>query len=93
MKKIRLPGSVLFFMVLMLLPVSEAHAKEVPADGNIPLTAEYFPDEWFLEKVARYDEDKDGILSKEGSHRLRVWDAEEIFRIFRRYSTSQICKT
>lgn len=65
MKKIRLPGSVLFFMVLMLLPVSEAHAKEVPADGNIPLTAEYFPDEWFLEKVARYDEDKDGILSKE----------------------------
>lgn len=65
MKKIRLPGSLLFFMVFMLLPASAAYAKEVPADGNIPLTAEYFPDEWFLEKVARYDEDKDGILSKE----------------------------
>lgn len=65
MKKIRLPGSLLFFMVFMLLPASAAYAKEVPADGNIPLTAEYFPDEWFLEKVAWYDEDKDGILSKE----------------------------
>lgn len=65
MKKLRLPGSLLFFMVLMLLPVSAAHAKEVPADGNIPLTAEYFPDEWFLEKVAWYDKDNDGVLSKE----------------------------
>ena len=58
-------GALLLGAVLLFTPTDMAQAKEVPADGNIPLTSEYFPDEWFLNRMTWYDKDKDGILSPE----------------------------
>ncbi len=65
MKKIRLLGGILFFVLALFSLENAAYAKEVPPDGNIPLTSEYFPDEWFLKSMVRYDKNKDGCLSPE----------------------------
>ena len=64
MKKIRAWFGLTCFVTALLFPAAVAQAKEIPADGNIPLTSEYFPDEWFLKYRAQtYDKDKDGYLS------------------------------
>ena len=66
MKKMRLLGGILFFVLALFLPEDAAYAKEVPPDGNIPLTSEYFPDESFLKhKAMEHDKNKDGYLSPE----------------------------
>lgn len=64
MKKIRLLGGLLLLM-MTLLPASAAHAEEVPKNEDIPVTAEYFPDEWLLRRAAWYDKNKDEILSSD----------------------------
>lgn len=79
MKKIRLLGGLLFLTVMTLLPTCAAYAKEVPADGNIPLTAEYFPDEYFLNMVSWYDKNKDGSLSPEETAAVDwLWITEKL---------------
>lgn len=66
MKKTRLFGGLLFFMTALLLPVSAAQAKEIPENGSIPLTTEYFLNERFAKSMAwYYDRDGDGFLSPE----------------------------
>ena len=66
MKKNPIAFMILAGMMLLLLPVTVTQAKEIPADGNIPLTSEYFPDGWFLKNRAKpYDKDKNGYLSPE----------------------------
>ena len=66
MKRSILAGALLMSVALLFAPADTVQAKEVPADGNIPLTSEYFPDEWFLESEAKLrDKNKDGFLSQE----------------------------
>lgn len=66
MKKSVLAGLFLAGIFLLSAPPAAAQTKEIPADGNIPLTSEYFPDEWFLNGFAKYqDKNKDGHLSPE----------------------------
>ena len=65
MKKSILAGALLMSAALFFAPADTAQAKEIPADGNIPLTAGYFPDEWLLKEAKTYDSDADGVLSPE----------------------------
>ena len=65
MKKLIFTGALLLGTALLFAPGDVVQAKEIPPDGNIPLTSEYFPDEWFLKDAAGYDKDKDGYLSPE----------------------------
>ena len=65
MKRSIFMGALLLGAALLFAPMDTAQAKEIPPDGNIPLTSEYFPDEWFLKGMARYDKNKDGYLSPE----------------------------
>ena len=65
MKRSIFAGALLLGAALLFTPTDMAQAKEVPPDGNIPLTSEYFQDEWLLDWVKWYDEDKDGFLSAE----------------------------
>ena len=65
MKKLIFAGALLLGTALLFVPEDVIQAKEIPPDGNIPLTSEYFPDEWFLKDAAGYDKDKDGYLSPE----------------------------
>lgn len=48
MKKLTFAGALLLGAALLFASADMAQAKEVPADGNIPLTSEFFPDEWLL---------------------------------------------
>ncbi len=64
MKKIHAWFGLICFLAALLFPAAVAQAKEIPADGKIPLTSEYFPNEWFLKYRAQtYDKDKNGYLS------------------------------
>ncbi len=65
MKKSILAGALLMSAALFFVPADTAQAKEDSADGNIPLTAGYFPDEWLLKEAKTYDSDADGVLSPE----------------------------
>ena len=65
MRKTTFAGALLLGAALLFTPADMAQAKEAPGDGNIPLTSEYFPDEWFLKNATRYDKNKDGFLSPE----------------------------
>ena len=65
MKRSVLAGALLMSAALLFAPADTARAKEVPADGNIPLTSGYFPDAWFMDQVTVYDKNKDGFLSSE----------------------------
>lgn len=65
MRKSIFAGILLLGAALLFTPEDLVQAKEIPANGNIPLTAGYFPDEWFLKNVTRYDKNKDGFLSPE----------------------------
>ena len=66
MKKIRAWFGLTCFVTALLFPAAVAQAKEIPANGNILLTSEYFPDGWFLKNRAKpYDKDKNGYLSPE----------------------------
>ena len=67
MRKSAISGMLVVAAALFFAPADTAQAKEVPADGNIPLTSEYFPDEWFLRMMQRgcYDKNGDGFLSPE----------------------------
>ena len=65
MRKTTFAGALLLGAALLFTPADMAQAKEAPGDGNIPLTSEYFRDEWFLKSAAGYDKDKDGYLSPE----------------------------
>ena len=78
MKKNPVIFILLLYMVFVVLSVTTTQAKELPADGNIPLTSEYFPDEWFLKtKAEPYDRNEDGYLSPQeiaGVKKLICWD-------------------
>lgn len=65
MKNKMLLGGLLLAAALLLAPAVTAEAKEIKAGESIPLTAEYFPDEWFLSEVTWYDKNEDGALSPE----------------------------
>lgn len=65
MKKKMVWGGLLLAAALMLAPAVTAEAKEVAAGESIPLTEEYFPDEWFLSRAKTYDKNADGFLSPE----------------------------
>ena len=59
-------GALLLSAAFLFVSPDLAQAKEVPPDGNIPLTSEYFPDESFLKhKAMEHDKNKDGYLSPE----------------------------
>lgn len=65
MKNKMILGSLFLAAALLLAPAVTVEAKEIKAGESIPLTAEYFPDEWFLSEVTWYDKNKDGALSPE----------------------------
>jgi len=66
MRRLIIMGALLLGVALRFAPMDTAQAKEVPPDGNIPLTSEYFPDESFLKhKAMEHDKNKDGHLSPE----------------------------
>ena len=70
-------GALLLGVALLFAPMDTAQAKEIPPDGNIPLTSEFFPDEWLLDWVKWYDEDKDGFLSPEEVASVTVLEFEK----------------
>ena len=77
MKRSIFAGALLLGAALLFTPTDMAQAKEVPPDGNIPLTSEYFQDEWLLDWVKWYDEDKDGFLSAEEVASVTVLEFEK----------------
>lgn len=79
MKKTILAGILLAGMALVFAPANAAHAKEIPGDGKIPLTSEYFPDQSFLKYEAmQHDKNKDGFLSPEEIEAVTemTWDSD-----------------
>ena len=42
MRKLTFAGALLFGVALLFAPMDTAQAKEIPPDGNIPLTSEFF---------------------------------------------------
>lgn len=75
MRKSKLLSGLLLTAAIAAAPVVSAQAKDVPVGENIPLTEEYFPDEWFLEDVAKpFDLDGNGVLSpQERAKATKVW--------------------
>lgn len=76
MKKKMVWGGLFLAAALTLAPAVTAEAKEVAAGESIPLTEEYFPDEWFLSRAKTYDKNADGFLSPEevaAVTRLECW--------------------
>lgn len=79
MKNKMLLGGLLLAAALLLAPAVTAEAKEIKAGESIPLTAEYFPDEWFLSDVTWYDKNKDGALSPEETAAVNsLWIQEDL---------------
>lgn len=79
MKKSVILGAFLLSGAFFFAPADTAQAKEVTAGADIPLTSEYFPDEWLLNKAVLYDNNKDGYLSpEEVAEVTEIWCKEDV---------------
>ena len=64
-------------LTMMAIPVTSGVVTANAAGGDVAIDEEHFPDEAFREYVERFDEDEDGLLSREERAAVKEIDVED----------------